>query len=129
MKKPILASLLFLTFVCSVWAYEPVWQASHTATADTAQVLCLSHSFLIGTSTSTTGGKGLLHEICVNDPSSASGYVKVYNSSSTAVNPYMIMTATAAVNAVCVPYDISFSSGLVYTTTAVNDVTFVYACY
>jgi len=127
--KRLLTVLALIGMVAAAYAFEPVWRASHTATADSLKILCQSKSYLIGTSTSTVGGKGILHEICVNDPGSASGTITVYDSSSTAVNPYMILTATTAVNSVCVPYDVAFSSGMVYTTSAANDVTFVYACY
>lgn len=124
---------LSLFFVASLaWglhAYEPVWLASHTLTVDTIQILCPGKSYLVGTSTTTTGNRGILHEICVNDPTSASGFITVYNSSSTAVNAYVVLTATTGVNAVCTAYDVTFSSGLVYSTTKVNDITFVYQCY
>lgn len=128
MKRFLAAGLIFCLGI-TAWAYEPVWLASHTTTADTTQILCLSHTYLVNGSTVSGGGRGILHEICVNDAPSVAGAITVYNSSSTAVNAYAVLRATAATNSICVPYDVTFSSGLVYTTSNANDVTFVYTCY
>jgi hypothetical protein len=119
----------FFAFMCYAFsfAFEPVWLGSHTATADTTQVLCLSHTFLVGTSTITENGRGILHAVCINQGNQ--GTVTVYNSSSTAVNPVAVLLSTTAATAGCFTYDIGMSSGIVYSDTAANDVTFTYSCY
>lgn len=111
------------------YAYQPVWRASHTATADTTQILCRGTQYLVAGSTITNGNLGILHGVCVNDAGAVSGAITIYDSSSTATNAFAVLRATAAVNQGCMFYDVQVSSGLVYTTGAANDVTFLYTCF
>jgi hypothetical protein len=129
MKKILLfASLMGLPAVG--FCVAQIWTSSHTATADTTKPLCISSTYIVGTSTNTSGGRGILHGVCVNDSGPAAGTVAIYNSSSTAVNPVAIIRSTSAVTSGCAFYDVQMSSGIVYTnSTAGNDVTILYECY
>ncbi len=127
MKKLLLASILFLSSYAMA-INTAVWRSSHTTTADTTQKLCSGSTYLLGTSTLTYGNLGVLHGVCVND-APAVGTIAVYDSSSTAVNAFAVMRSTTVANGPCSFFDVQVSSGLVYTTSAANDVTFLYQCF
>jgi len=131
MKKILGISLIVGFFSFMAWAFsyavQPVWLSSHTATADTTQILCPSRTFVLGTSTITEGGHAILHGVCVNDANS--GTISIYNSSSTAVNAVAVIRSTTAATSGCQFFDVQMSSGLVYTTSQPNDVTFLYGCF
>lgn len=124
----ILCILTGILFSSNLVAVQQVWTSSHTATADTTQILCNSRTYIVGSSTYTAGGKAILHSVCVND-AGAAGTITIYNSSSTATNTFAILRATTTANGPCAYFDVDFSSGLVYTTGAANDVTFTFECY
>lgn len=117
MKKQILAVSVLLFMAGFANAIGSVWTSSHTATADTTKSLC-------GTNKKT---RGLLHTVCVND--GAGGTITVYDSVITAANIVAVIRSTGAVNAGCLLYDVAMSSGIAYTTSSANDVTFSYSCY
>lgn len=118
MKRIILTISLF-ALPGLLFAVPAVWRSSHTTTADTTQKLC-----------NQTGSvrRGILHGVCVNTAVSG-GSITVYNSSSTAVNAVAVLASTATLVSGCQFYDISMSSGIVYTTSQPNDTTFLYDCY
>ena len=118
MKKLIIA-LGMLACIPSIASAGPPWVSSNTATAETAQALCRQ---------SGTTRRGVLHGVCVNRML-AGGSITVYNSSSTAVNPVAVILSTQAATTGCSYYDIYMSTGITYTTSAANDVTFMYECY
>lgn len=120
--------LLFL-FSCPSQAVDAdVWLSSHTATADTTKNLCVATNYLVGTSTLTTGGRGVFHGACVNSGVAASS-LTVYNSSGTATAAVPIAVIQTSTAMPCSLYDVGVSSGLTYTTSGTADVTILYQCY
>lgn len=111
------ASLLMLSG--SLYAIGSVWSSSHTATADSAKSLCGVNN----------KRRAQLHTVCVND--GPSGTISLFDSVATTLSTSTIavIRSTSAVNMGCLTYDINTSSGLTYTTSAANDVTFSYSCY
>lgn len=128
MKKVFVAICAILGLSCALFAFPPVWTSSHTTTADTTQILCKGSTYLVGTSTVTVGERAIFHGVCANDVP-AFGTVTVYNSSSTATNAFAVLRSSTIANGPCAYFDVQLSSGLVYTTSAANDVTFLYQCY
>ena len=128
MKNFFLSTLLALV-ATTVFAFQPVWRASHTATADSTKILCQGNTYVINGSTVTNGNLGILHGVCVNDPSAATGTITVYDSSSTATNAFAVIRATAAATMGCMFYDVQVSSGLVYSNSTTNDITLLYQCF
>lgn len=124
MKKLIIFGISVLA-VTVAFAFEPMWKSSNTATADTTQSLCLSQTYLVGTSTVSSGGHGIFHGACVN--TGAAGTLTIYNSSNTAINPIAAINTAAVVP--CALYDVGVSSGLTYTNSATANVTILYQCY
>lgn len=110
MKNRIWLLLLTLTLGVSAFVMADVsttatmWLSSRTATNDTAvRIPC---------STVPNGGGCRLHGVLVGVPGTAST-ITIYNSSSTAVNTFAVLTTTTSV---FYPFDVYLSSGLVYTT-------------
>lgn len=123
MKKLIIFALSVLS-VTAVFAFEPIWLSSNTATVDTTQVLCGQYA-INGTSTTL---KGLIHEVVVSSIS-ATGTVALYNSTYTATNVSSIgpiLTTTVSSPYI---YDVTFPGGLVYSKTGGAQVQIIYACY
>lgn len=111
------ASLLLVSG--SLYAVGAVWSSSHTATADSGKSLCGVNN----------KRRALLHAVCVND--GPSGTITLFDSVATTLSTSTIavIRSTSAVSAGCSTFDIATSSGLTYTTSAANDVTFSYSCY
>lgn len=120
----IFASLLM--FSATAFAFEDTWLSSNTATADTTKLLCSGSSYLVGTSTITTGNKGIIHGLCIGNGVPGE-IVTVYNSSASATNP--IFAVSASTMTPCSIYDVAVSSGLTYSKTSTANVTFLYQCY
>lgn len=112
-------SLFLLMLVCpmSVHAVGSVWSSSHTATADSLKSLCGSNN----------KRRGVLHSVCVND--GPGGTVTLFDSVLSNTTTFAVIRTTSAVTAGCLLFDVVTSSGITYTTSAPNDITFSYSCY
>jgi len=103
-----------------------IWLSSNTATADTTQNLCKGQNFLVGTSTVTEGGHGILHGVCINS-GAPNGTFTVYNSSGTASNPIAAVQTSTMTS--CNFYDVLVSTGLTYSNSSTANVSILYQCY
>lgn len=101
-----------------LWATAEVWKSSHTQTAETAANLCGS-------------AKGYLHSVIVGRADAGAGIgptIQIFDSRGVSTSSMTVIISTAANVAGVLDYDVKTSSGLTYTTTGSQSVSFQYLC-
>lgn len=131
MKKLLILAVSIFGLASLSHAFEPVWLSSNTQTNDVGKNLCVPNNYVVGLSTITSGGRGILHGICLNNPSSNGGQYSVWTSSpglNVSFSTVAVVT-TFFTSPACNYYDVITSSGLYYTNSSTGNVTALYTCF
>lgn len=113
--KRLLALIVGLFISTTLYATQEVWKSSHTATVEANVNLCGQ-------------AKGLIHSVCVGRSDGGTITLLDTRATFTSTSTISVLISTATNVSGCVDFDVKTSSGLTYTTTGAQDVTFMYLC-
>lgn len=103
--------------------------ATHAIMAERDGDLFLNIVLAAPTTTVVKSGAGRFHKLCINKPT-ATGVITIYDNTAASGTLIGTITQPAALlssGPICIPYDLSFGTGLtVVTATAAQDVTVTY---